>query len=106
MYNPQITPLIIKNRAEILELSLTDLNKICGLNKNTIATSASSKYGLGAGILYTIADALNCSVDYLLGRNSPEFSSEHTELMHLFDTLADEDKEIIAKLIVKLSQKG
>lgn len=106
MYNPQITPVIIKSRAESLGISQTELNKRAGLNKNTIATSAASKYGLGAALLCSIADVLDCSVDYLLGRNAPEFSQEHTELMRLFDSLDNDSKEIIARLIVKLSERG
>lgn len=105
MYNPQTTQVIIKSRAESLGITIAELNKRCGLNKNTIATSASSKYGLGAGILYDISEALNCSVDYLLGKSAPEFSQEHTELLRLFDTLDNDSKEIIARLIVKLSNK-
>ena len=105
MYTPQITPTIIKSHAKSLGISMTELNEQCGLNKDTINSSASNKYGLGAGILYQIADCLDCSVDYLLGRDIPEFSAEHTELMRLFDTLDDDSKEIIARLIVKLAKR-
>lgn len=103
MYNPQVTPILIKLRADAVGISLTELNNRCGLNKNTIATSASSKYGLSASILCDIADVLECSVDYLLERNSPQ-SAEHTELMRRFDSLDNDSKEIIARLIVKLSE--
>lgn len=106
MYNPQITPIIIKGRADSLGISQTELNRRSGLNKNTIAASAASKYGLGAALLCSIADALECSVDYLLGRSAPEFSQEHTELMRQFDRLDNESKEIVARLIVKLSERG
>lgn len=104
MYNPQTTAILIKSRADSMGITMQELNKLCGLNKNTISASASSKYGLGASILFDISEALECSVDYLLGRDAPQFSSEHTELMHLFDTLDDDSKEIIARLIVKLAK--
>lgn len=53
--------------------------------------------------LARIADYLEVSIDYLLGRNSPE-TAEHTELMRRFDSLDNDSKEIIARLIVKLSE--
>ena len=105
MYNPQNTPVLIKIRADSIGMTLAELNKKCGLNKNTISTSATSKFGLSASILYDIAEALDCSVDYLLDRNTPE-TAERSEIMRLYNNLDNDSKEIIARLIVKLSGKG
>lgn len=68
MYNPQITVeriTILRNEKNI---SLNSLNEACNLNKNTIKMSESSKNGLSSAFLYDIANYLDCSVDYLLGR--------------------------------------
>lgn len=68
MYNPQTTVERIKHLRLSNNISLSELNETCNLNKNTIATSANSKMGLSAKILFDIAEKLTCSVDYLLGR--------------------------------------
>lgn len=73
MYNPQITVTRIKEKGKSENVSVSKLNEQCGLNKNTISASATSKMGLSAKILFDIADCLGCSVDYLLGRtDKPE----------------------------------
>lgn len=68
MYNPQITVeriTLIRNEKNI---SLNSLNEACNLNKNTIKMSETSKNGLSSAFLFDIANYLNCSADYLLGR--------------------------------------
>ena len=73
MYNPQITVTRIKEKGKSENVSVSKLNEQCGLNKNTISASATSKMGLSAKILFDIDDCLGCSVDYLLGRtDKPE----------------------------------
>ena len=104
MYNPQYTASTIKSRAKSLGITMNELNSRCVINKNTIAMSADSKGGLNAATLNSVADVLQCSVDYLLGRNTPSFSAEHTELIYLFDQLSDSNKEVIAKLLVELGK--
>ena len=44
------------------------LQEKCGLSPNTIKVSSKGENGLRAKNLYTIAEYLDCSVDYLLGR--------------------------------------
>ena len=67
MYNSQEIANRIKSRAKALGLPIGTVLSTCGLGKNTI-----SKIGQGTDILTLnfakIADCLNCSVDYLLGR--------------------------------------
>lgn len=57
--------------------------------------------------LLKIAEIFNTSVESLLRDTipEPEMTAEHLELMRLFDTLDDDSKEIIARLIVKLADK-
>ncbi|MCM1530136.1 MAG: helix-turn-helix transcriptional regulator [Alistipes sp.] len=76
IYNPQTTVDRIKSIRLASNISLSELNETCNLNKNTIATSANSKMGLSAKILFDISEQLACSVDYLLGRtDAPELNS-------------------------------
>ena len=74
MYNSQEIANRIKARAKELGLPVSSVLSTCGLGKNTI-----SKIGQGTDILTLnfakIADCLNCSVDYLLGR------TEHVEII-------------------------
>lgn len=70
MYNPQMTVDRIKKLRTDKGISSNELNERCELNKNTIKTSGSSKNGLSAKLLCSISDCLECSVDYLLGRDS------------------------------------
>lgn len=68
MYNSQITSERIKQLAKDKNISLLLLNKQCGLSKDTIKTAGKSENGMKAKNLYMIADYLDVSVDYLLGR--------------------------------------
>lgn len=67
MYSSQEIANRIKSQAKKQRLSVNQLLLNCGLGKNTIA-----KISTGTDILTQnfakIADELNCSVDYLLGR--------------------------------------
>lgn len=67
MYNSQDIAQRIKDRAKQLNLSVSGMLMACKLGKNTI-----TKISNGSDILTQnfakIADYLDCSVDYLLGR--------------------------------------
>ncbi len=67
MYNSHEIAERIKSRAKCLNVSVSDILVDCQLGKNTI-----SKMSNGSDILTQnfakIADYLDCSVDYLLGR--------------------------------------
>lgn len=77
MYISQITVDRIKKIREEKGISAAELNKICELSKNTVSTSANSKNGLSAKILFDISKFLDCSVDYLLGRtDNPEIRTD------------------------------
>ncbi len=56
--------LLLKNR----KLSVSKMLMDCGMNKNAIYTMQSSGYLPRLDALARIADYLDCSVDYLLGR--------------------------------------
>lgn len=76
MYNSQITAERIKKRAKEQSVPMTQLSERCGISKNAISQSGKSQEGMKAKNLYAIAEILNCSVDFLLGRtDNPMISS-------------------------------
>lgn len=67
MYNNQDVANRIKQVAKSKKISLKQLLKDCELNVNYISQFANGK-DMTTGNLYSIADHLGVSVDYLLGR--------------------------------------
>ena len=72
MYNSQEIAERIKDRAKQRNITVGEMLSACGLGKNTVV-----KIGKGTDILtlnfVKMADFLDCSVDYLLGRtDKPE----------------------------------
>ena len=67
MYAPEKVAESIKNRAKERNIQIKDMLLDLGLNKNTLSTMYSGST-LKGDSLARIADYLDCSVDYLLGR--------------------------------------
>ena len=67
-YNATITSDRIKYRAKEMGMTVSQLNSICKISENTIKNAGKSVEGMKAKNLYSIAEVLDCSVDYLLGR--------------------------------------
>lgn len=67
-YNTALTSERVKSRAKEIGMTISQLNSICELSENTIKNAGKSAEGMKARNLFTIAEALECSVDYLLGR--------------------------------------
>lgn len=77
MYNSQETIFRIKQRAKEQGIAILDLQTKCDLGRNAISQAAKSQDGMKARNLFTIAEVLDCSVDYLLGRtDNPTVLSE------------------------------
>ena len=68
MNNPHETADVIKSTAKSRKVSISKLLSDCELNKNALYTMQSSGYFPRVEALAKIADYLNVSVDYLLGR--------------------------------------
>jgi transcriptional regulator with XRE-family HTH domain len=68
MYNSLETSTRIKKLAKEKGVPMSELQEMCGLNKNAVAQAGKSQEGMKAKNLYAIAELLECSVDYLLGR--------------------------------------
>lgn len=74
MYSSQIVYERIDKMLACKNKSMSELNKVCGMSKNTVSQSAASQDGMKARRLFTIANFLDCSVDYLLGRTDNPMS--------------------------------
>lgn len=93
----QLIKYVAKERKVVVKAMLDDLN----LNKNTLSSMTSRGSWLQADSLAKIADYLDCSVDYLLGRtsnptlHSDDLSADEKRALALFARLDDFDKGII-----------
>lgn len=68
MYTAQETAERIKNKAKSKNILIKTLLDECGLSKNALSSMLSRGSWLQANNIAKIADYLDCSVDYLLGR--------------------------------------
>jgi gp37 len=68
MQNPQEVANRIKNYAKKRKVSISKMLNDCDLNKNTLFTMQSRGSWLQVNNLAIIADYLDCSIDYLMGR--------------------------------------
>ena len=76
MYTAQNLANNIKQQAKEKDISLKDILDSCDLNVNSLSQMTDKK-GLASFSLAKIADYLNCSTDYLLGRTTaPEQSMQ------------------------------
>lgn len=83
----------INNLLKIKSISQKDMLMSCGINKNAISIMISRGSVPKADTLARIADYLNCSVDYLLGR------TEEPSILSAVDSaeMCSEDMELIKK---------
>ncbi len=73
MHNSQELATVIKSLAKTKKISIGKMLSDCELNKNSLSTMQSGGYLPRTETLARIADYLDCSVDYLLGRtDNPE----------------------------------
>ncbi|MBD5159347.1 MAG: helix-turn-helix domain-containing protein [Ruminococcus sp.] len=101
MYNNQEIAFKIKQSAKSKKVTVKQLLEKCNLNINYISQFANGK-DMTAGNLYKIADLLDVSVDYLLGRSDAPASSAISDKQAT--EFSAEDAEILA-LIKKLPLK-
>ncbi len=73
MQNSQEVAAIIKQRTKAKNLSIGKMLSDCELSKNTLSSMQAGGYMPRIETIVRIADYLDCSVDYLLGRtDNPE----------------------------------
>lgn len=102
MYNAQTTKDRIRSRCKQQKISIDVLLKACNLGVNAINQINDSK-GMASFSLARIADYLDCSVDYLLGRavSPSELSPEALELAARWDRLNDDGKALVRAELVR-----
>ena len=75
MHNSQEVANTIKTYAKNKKIAIGAMLVDCGLSKNTLSSMQSGGYLPRTETLTKIADYLDCSVDYLLGRtDNPEIN--------------------------------
>ena len=81
MYKTDKTVGRIKKLAKLNGIKITDMLNECELNKNVLSSMQSRGSWIQANNLARIADYLDCSVDYLLGRvDEPELGIKKAPL--------------------------
>lgn len=77
MFNSQFMVNRIREVAKKKNIGIRELHEKVGLSRNALSQAEKSSGGMTTKNIYSIAEALDCSVDYLLGRtDSPELKNE------------------------------
>ena len=104
MYNSQIVKERINDTIKKNKTSATKVLADCELSPNTINQMSDNK-GLSSFSLAKIADYLNVSVDYLLGRteepngNQKQLTQNEQELLDIFKNFSERDQiKILGKM--------
>lgn len=111
MYISQDTANRIKVMAKQRKVSTTEMLRDCGLNKNTLATMTSRGSWLQANSLAIIADYLDCSVDYLLGRTetqkiTAEPDEKAQQLLNAFYELNEDGRVKLLEEAIMMNASG
>lgn len=100
MYNATEVATKINQILKEKQLSQKDMLEKCGLSKNAISSMLSRGSMLRADNLAKIADYLDCSIDYLMGRNHLlHKESLSNNLTTKYSSLPEDAKEEIAHMI-------
>lgn len=111
MNNPQYTANKIKSLAKSKGISVNKLLIDCELNKNSIYTMQSNGYFPRVETLIKIANYLDCSVDYLLGRTDVHYVAHEAkdemeiEMLKAFKSLDFSDRIEIMNTIIEKTKK-
>lgn len=99
MYNVQITAERIKSYAKSKNVSISSMLSSCSLNKNTISTMTTRESWPQVNNIAKIADYLDCSIDYLLGRTDVPTAED----IDCFNKLNDTGQKMAIEYIRMLS---
>ncbi len=80
-------------------LSQFDLAKLMGCTQGLISQYESGTSNVSLGIVVEIADALGCSIDYLLGRDAQYDASLRGRLHKAFEALTSTRQAMIVVMI-------
>lgn len=81
MYNPADAAERIKTLAKQQKISVKQMLENCEMNKNVLSTMTARGSMPKADNIARIADYLDCSVDYLLGRTENPLSHKANSIM-------------------------
>ena len=113
MYSAKTTKQRIKELAKQRKVNMESVLETCELGVNAIR-QINDKKGMASFSLAKIADCLECSVDYLLGRSdnvimsnssNSNISKQDSELLELFKSLSPETSELITQLLKSVVDK-
>lgn len=93
MYNPKETAERIKEISQQKGIKISELLSACGLNINTLSSMGNRGSWIQANSLAMIADYLNVSVDFLLGRT---YCSEKCTISDLKITINGTDYKLVS----------
>lgn len=95
MYNSSDTATTIKNLTKKRGMTIKDMLSSCGLGRNTLSNMLVRGSWIQANNLAKIADCLDCSVDYLLGRDSmPEMQTDKKDdIIKMYNQLSENARE-------------
>ncbi len=101
MYNSSEIATKINQLLKEKKLSQKEMLEKCELSKNAISSMLSRGSMLRADNLARIADYLDCSIDYLMGRSSPTRNAYSLpyDLTQKYNSLPNDGKEEIAYMI-------
>lgn len=87
-------------------LTMRELGQKVGVTESTVSLYESGKREPSQTVLKALADALDCSVDYLLGVDEkPVDMTDFTFAMHGAERdLTDHDKEMLLQMARKLAE--
>lgn len=112
MYIQQNVVNAIKLIAKQKNISITNMLKDCDLNKNTLSSMTSRGSWLQANSLAKIADYLDCSVDYLLGRCTqtkvtaePE-DTKAQQLLKIYYNLSNDGQSRLLEYAIVMDTSG
>lgn len=105
MYNAQTTKDRIKSMCKLKKINMENMLSECALGVNAIRQINDTK-GMASFSLAKIADYLDCSVDYLLGRDTDTALTEKQKwLIDAYDNLDEEYQRLIDKRIEQYSKE-
>lgn len=97
MNNSQEIADIIRFQVSVKRLTISKMLTDIGLAKNTLQNMDNGSM-IKADSLGKIADYLDCSVDYLLGRTKNSQSLSNNHINGVNETIAKRDKELLQKI--------
>ena len=95
----------IKEQCKMKSITIKSLLESCGMNRNTIYDLERKSIFPSSEKIARIADYLDCSVDYLLGRTDDpheQLTSEQRTLLSLIEQLSDAEISALLALAKSL----